>query len=355
LLLIVRRLQGPICLFLIWGTFAAGIGRSEDFRIMLNGKGPILVHTELSYAGKGEHLAATATNESPNPIAHAKLCVTNSSYNGCLFSIWNTGEWAPGAELHWDSTAARRIPDLSHEVTIVELDLVGKDGTILPNAPVPLPPEFSRWRENAPDSDAFYVDGLRIETLQVNGIEVRAAVSDADSYMRVDLVVVNRTPNRVDVIPEKTYLQIFQPRFKELAYKSPDQLSTSIRHRAAWASILAAMGSFRTKTITSTTYGSGSVDIVGAGGLATGTYSGSATTTTTMPDEAARAQSAAQIAAIEQRKEAAMQAVHDITLRSNTLFSGQQISGAMFFEREKNHTSMVLSVPLAGRTFQFVF
>jgi hypothetical protein len=115
------------------------------------------------------------------------------------------------------------------------------------------------------------------------------------------------------------------------------------------------MGSFRTKTITSTTYGSGSVDIVGAGGSATGTYSGSATTTTTMPDEAARAQSAAQIAAIEQRKEAAMQAVHDITLRSNTLFPGQQISGAIFFEREKNHTSMVLSVPLAGRTFQFVF
>lgn len=173
--------------------------------------------------------------------------------------------------------------------------------------------------------------------------------------MRVDLVVVNRTPNRVDVIPQKTYLQIFQPRFKELAYKSPDQLSASIRHRAASASILAAMGSFRTKTITSTTYGSGSVDIVGAGGSATGTYSGTATTTTTMPDEAARAQSAAQIAAIEQRKETAMQAVHDITLRSNTLFPGQQISGAMFFEREKNHTSMVLSVPLAGRTFQFVF
>ena len=350
----MKKLVGPIYLILFLGTFGARVGRSEDFRIMLNGQGPISVHTELSYAPKGERIEATAKNESQLPIAHAKLCVTNSAYNGCLFSLWNTTDWGPGTELHWDFTAARKMPDLSHDVTIVELEMLNKDGTTS-SAPTPLPPSFSRWRENAPDSDAFYVDGLRIETLQVNGIEVRATVSDTDSYMRVDLVVFNRTPGRVDVIPEKANLQVFQPRFKELAYKSPAQLSTSIRHRAAWASILAAMGSFRTKTITSTTYGSGSVDIAGAGGFATGTYSGSSTTTTTVPDEAARAESIAQVAAIEQRRDNAIQAVRDITLRANTLFPGQQISGAMFFEREKNHTSMVLSVPLAGRTFQFIF
>jgi hypothetical protein len=268
--------------------------------------------------------------------------------------MWNTAEWAPGAELHWDYASARRIPDLSHEVTILELDVIGPDETIS-STTTPLPPQYSRWSENSPDSDAFYVDGLRIETLQVAGIEVRATVSDTDSYMRVDLVVINRTPNRVDLIPEKAYLQIFRPRFKELAYKSPGQLSASIRHRAAWASFLTAMSSFQTRTVRSVSHDSGSVNIAGSGGSATAAYSGSSITTTTVPDEAAQARSAAQLAEIEQRSEAALQTVRDITLRANTLFPGQRKSGAMFFQREKIHTSMVLSVPLAGRIFQFVF
>jgi hypothetical protein len=80
------------------------------------------------------------------------------------------------------------------------------------------------WCCSISRSDSGLLSGGRAERVKhaIARHHIRAAEigGTTTSRRRRGLVVVNRTSNRVDVIPDKTYLQIFQPRFKELAYKS---------------------------------------------------------------------------------------------------------------------------------------
>jgi len=92
-------------------------GYAEDFSLSRDGIGPISVHTVLTYKGKGEHLSARGVNDSDKPIPYVKLCVTAET-KGCLFTLWNTSTWQPGAELNWDMDSTRKVRNLSHEVSI---------------------------------------------------------------------------------------------------------------------------------------------------------------------------------------------------------------------------------------------
>jgi hypothetical protein len=73
--------------------------KAEDFSLSVNGVGPFTVHTSLTYEGKGERLIATATNDSGKAVPYLKLCVTAAT-KGCLFEMWNTAQWEPGAILN---------------------------------------------------------------------------------------------------------------------------------------------------------------------------------------------------------------------------------------------------------------
>jgi hypothetical protein len=91
---------------------------AEDFSLTRDGIGPIRVHTALSYKGVGERLIATATNDSGSAIPPSVgLCVKVAT-GGCLFTLWNTTEWEPGVQRHWDFTARQHLPNLAHEVVI---------------------------------------------------------------------------------------------------------------------------------------------------------------------------------------------------------------------------------------------
>lgn len=97
--------------------------QAEDFTLKFLGDGPIALHTTLTFDGSGERLIATAKNESGSPIQKAKICVTTASVKkGCLFEVWNTEVWTPGAELTWNVTTALKVPNLSHEALIEEYE-----------------------------------------------------------------------------------------------------------------------------------------------------------------------------------------------------------------------------------------
>lgn len=95
---------------------------AEDFTLWQGKIGPIRVHTEITYEGKGERISATATNDSGIALQYIRFCVI-SSIKGCLFTMWNTATWEPGTELSWNTTTARRVPELAHEVKIDALNL----------------------------------------------------------------------------------------------------------------------------------------------------------------------------------------------------------------------------------------
>ena len=100
---------------------AASLLYAEDFTLSQSGVGPLKVHTTLTYEGKGERLVATASNESGVAIPYAKFCVTAET-KGCLFEMWTTEQWEPGKMLTFDVTTTRHVPNLSHQVKIVELN-----------------------------------------------------------------------------------------------------------------------------------------------------------------------------------------------------------------------------------------
>lgn len=111
----------------------AGIAlRAEDFKVMVPGAGPVNLHTQLTYEGKGERLVASATNDSGAPIPYVKLCIAVST-NDCLFALWNNVPWQPGAKLEWNLTSGLRMPDLSEFVTVADSRL----STLTAPAPVP--------------------------------------------------------------------------------------------------------------------------------------------------------------------------------------------------------------------------
>jgi hypothetical protein len=117
---------------------------AEDFSLTQNGFGPITVHTAVTYEGKGERLAATAINDSGQAIPYVKLCVTAET-KGCLFEMWNTEVWEPGKTLSWDVTAARHVPNLSHQVKIEALNIPPKPPQVATiQAEVPKAPPENR-------------------------------------------------------------------------------------------------------------------------------------------------------------------------------------------------------------------
>lgn len=42
--------------------------------------------------------------------------------DSCLFELWNTEVWDPGAELSWNVTSPKKVPYLKHDATLVEFD-----------------------------------------------------------------------------------------------------------------------------------------------------------------------------------------------------------------------------------------
>jgi hypothetical protein len=106
-------------LIVLIASIAISGARAEDFVLTAGGIGPIALHTELTWEGKGDRLIASATNKSSSTIPYVKLCVRPDP-KGCLFSLWNTKPWQPGESLSWDLAGTRRTPNLFHQVAIID-------------------------------------------------------------------------------------------------------------------------------------------------------------------------------------------------------------------------------------------
>lgn len=130
-------------LLLVAGAIAMGVLvlPAEDFSLNYLGANPITLHTALTYEGRGERLVATAKNESAQQIRHAKICIVSGALSDiCLFELWNTEPWAPGAEITWSVTSDRKVPSLAHDATLQQFDSMAPKAPVspLPAAPAPV-------------------------------------------------------------------------------------------------------------------------------------------------------------------------------------------------------------------------
>ena len=223
-----------------------------------------------------------------------------------------------------------------------------------------------RWHESSQGSDKFLKDGAVIKVLTESGVTVAVSLRDTGWKMRADIMITNNTERRFDVLPEMFTLHAVTPPngrwdpqegTKSLAYQAPEKLAKSIRRRAGWVAALSAVGgSMETQESKSVSSTEGDVRVRDKNGNSvSGTYSGTTTTTTRSPNYAARERWNEQATNAIRGFENTISYMFRITLKSNTVMPGQDVLGAVYFEREKRSREGLLRIPINNITFEFPY
>jgi hypothetical protein len=187
-----------------------------------------------------------------------------------------------------------------------------------------------------------------------NGHLVSLSARDTGKYLRIDLTVMNRTGAPFAVLPGSIWAKEQDPKEKYLKPKSTEQMEHGLERRVAWANaftgVAGAMARQQTTTYTTT---SGTASAYGSdGSSAHGQYSGSSTSTTSVPDYAAQERANQQIAINQQRVANAEQYLEGVALKGTTLSAGTTVSGALYFERVKKGVVQIC-VPIDGTAYEF--
>lgn len=143
------------------------------------------------------------------------------------------------------------------------------------------------WSPDDRSSNQTLKDGHTVRTLSRDGVAISATMIRKDDLMWADVTISNRSNRRLDVDPQTFAMNQLSPKQTPLRYLSPTDISNSLARRAR---IVARRG---TK----------SEDILNR------------------------------------------------ALTANTLMPGQDIAGAVFFERDKEAHDVMLRIPLSGVTF----
>jgi hypothetical protein len=112
-------------------------------------------------------------------------------------------------------------------------------------------PTRLRWAKDVPNCDYLIENDKYIEIVRIDGLEIRAAISDTGRKMRAQVAVSNGSAGRVDIDPELFTLNVIEPKAKLLKREAPEKLTRSIQRNAAWQTFGASLGSGATKQTTS--------------------------------------------------------------------------------------------------------
>lgn len=202
-----------------------------------------------------------------------------------------------------------------------------------------------------------FVNGQKFKILTGDGFTVTAAVRGNAKYLRVDVSVVNNSATSVDILPTTFSVDEVTPKDKSLAYVDPQKIMQSIQRRTAWSNALTAMGAgMQREQSTTNTTNMGTVNISASDGTsATGTYNGSATSTTSKPDYAAQARADEAIRERNAQVATLNGNLSRMVLRANTVAPNQSVSGFVIFESDKKVKSLILSIPIGSVVFKFPF
>lgn len=224
------------------------------------------------------------------------------------------------------------------------------------------------WSADDPNSDQVLNAGLPVRILVSDGVAVSASLARNDDVLWANVSVTNRSGRRIDVDPSQFALTEVMPKQKQLPYESPQQIVKFIKRRADWANALSGVAAEMSRDETTTqaeinTNGQSKTDFkaetrpdaFSVKGTARTTSSSrtTATVTTETPDYQARMESAR---AIEKNTAVAESKSVDVLKRAllaNTLMPGEDIGGAVFFQRDKKLREAILRIPIAGKIFEF--
>ncbi len=206
--------------------------------------------------------------------------------------------------------------------------------------------------------DAAYVSGVRVKTLTSLSALVSVSAADTGRYLALTVTVRNAGDQRFDVLP-KTFsvTAITSKKEKKLEYIAASQMEKKAERRVAWANGINAFGAgMAQQQITTQTTSSGTVNAYGSGGAsAYGNYSGTTTSTTSVPDYQAQAQAQANIAARRASLQVEEASLEARVLRNSTLSPSESVSGVVYFKRVPKEGKILIHIPVAGTDYEFPF
>jgi hypothetical protein len=208
-----------------------------------------------------------------------------------------------------------------------------------------------RWERNAEHSDQFYHEGRLFKVVQRGDVIVAVGFRDTGWKLRADVYVVNRSLDRFDVVPEQFTLQAVSPRVVQILYRSPEVLARSISRRAALASGLIAAGAQLQQTSSAANTQS-TLNVYDAAGRPLGTIQSTSTTTATAPDVFSRWLAQQNGTLVRQSADEAAAELMAISLRATTLFAGNAVIGAVYFERDTRGQEYMLRLPIGNIVFE---
>ena len=211
-----------------------------------------------------------------------------------------------------------------------------------------------------PGMDHVYQDGyFWYRAVASGGAIIVLSVSDNGQYMLAQMAIANHSNRNVDILPERFVMTLLQPKKEILEHIPPERVIGKINSSVAWSRLftgmVAATATRRQETVSNET---GTVNVYGEGGTATGTYSGTTTSTAQVPDEQQRQRIWQAQREREQHAYNWAQSVASSSLRANTLAPGREIHGLVYFKRERSCASrdgcsILLTVPVGDTTFEF--
>jgi hypothetical protein len=177
-----------------------------------------------------------------------------------------------------------------------------------------------------------FTDDVFVEVLSKDGVTVYAALQDTGWKVRANLLIVNESDQPVEVSPADFQIVLSAPKPKKLPCQSPELLARLRESRPRWSSHAIRFGPAGPVV-------SESGDFCAAG----------------VGDFVARLKTEEAVAGGRRTREDSVLYIQRISLRADTLMPGDDLFGAVYFDREAKARSLVLTLPVGVTTFEFPF
>lgn len=199
------------------------------------------------------------------------------------------------------------------------------------------------WQSGTRHSDQVLVQGSVVRVVFMDSVVIGAWIGSNDNPIPIEVMVMNRSSRRFNVIPSQFSVLTDNPKKPLLEFVSPEQIAKKIDSDAGWAILAEGIaGIGRSLGGTSTTEIQGKT--TGPGG--TTQFSGTATTRDRAANEAVTSEN---INAIANSAEAQKAARLSGAMLANTVFPGGSLAGRAHFKKDRNARALTICLPIDGR------
>jgi hypothetical protein len=198
-----------------------------------------------------------------------------------------------------------------------------------------------RWEPESTHSDSIVVDGRAVKGVTDYGLTVVAMMDDSFDQIGFLISIENKSGGRIMVDPGLYRFEATKPRPLSLSPLDPEKLSRNLEQRGSWRTVVAGMLASLARRQTATAQ---ITDNTG--------YRGRVTVTEPDYEAQREVQEAARDRTLRNQSDA--DSVRDVSLKPNTIFNGQTMTGWVYFEK-KRFDEAVLKITIGDSVYELPF